>query len=323
MKVEMGESACYSWLRHIKGCQIVQTNWKASPNWEIQHEDELDEIKNAASRLFSDKYGYEIFKKSKNLTQIIAQAECDVIGVDLRQGKKLYAIDVAYHGGGLNYGDKIETSTKIIAKCLRTAMCIYGFLDSKEAEIIFCSPKINKNVLDVIEPCIPDLQQLTDSLGMRFAYKVIGNEEFYEQILKPLEDASESVADTNELFLRSYQLSQMFKGSKQQDKAAVENTTAGEKIGEYAERVLLTALREGRVPAEELELLQTKEYSAKALKLSYPALVRSDSDFERKRYLLSKPVSVSGIQYYICSQWMDTAKQRPYVEKWEAAHLDA
>ena len=323
MKIEMGESACYSWLRHIKGCQIVQTNWKASPNWEIQHEDELDEIKNAASRLFSDKYGYEIFRKSKNPAQIIAQAECDVIGVDLRQGKKLYAMDVAYHGGGLNYGDKIETSTKIIAKCLRTAMCIYGFLDSKEAEIIFCSPKINKNVLDVIEPCIPDLQQLTDSLGMRFAYKVIGNEEFYEHILKPLEDASESVADTNELFLRSYQLSQMFKGSKQQDKAAVENTTAGEKIGEYAERVLLTALREGRVPAEELELLQTKEYSAKALKLSYPALVRSDSDFERKRYLLSKPVSVSGIQYYICSQWMDTAKQRPYVEKWEAAHLDA
>ena len=323
MKIEMGESACYSWLRHIKGCQIVQTNWKASPNWEIQHEEELNGIMDAAIHLFSEKYGYEIFKKSKNLAQIIAQAECDVIGVDLRHGKKLYAMDVAYHGGGLNYGDKIETSTKIIAKCLRTAMCIYGFLDSKEAEIIFCSPKINRNVLDVIEPCIPDLQQLTDSMGMRFTYRVVGNEEFFEQILKPLEDASESVADTNELFLRSYQLSQMFAGSKQQTAAAAENTTAGEKIGEYAERVLLTALREGRVTEEEVELLQTKEYSAKMLKLSYPALVRADSDFERRRYLTSKPVTVTGIQYYICSQWMDTAKQRPYVEKWEAAHLNA
>lgn len=321
MKIEMGESACYSWLRHIKGCQIVQTNWKSSPNWEIQHQDELNRIKDAASGLFSDKYGYEIFKKSKSLAQIIAQAECDVIGVDLRQGKKLYAMDVAYHGGGLNYGDKIETSTKIIAKCLRTAMCIYGFLDSKEAEIIFCSPKINKNVLDVIGPCIPDLQQLTDSLGMRFTYRIIGNEEFYEQILKPLEDASESVADTNELFLRSYQLSQMFSNSAQQTQDALENAHEGEKIGEYAERVLLTAIREGKVPAEELELLQTKEYSAKTLKLSYPALVREDSAFERRRYLTSKPVS--GIRYYICSQWMDSAKQRPYVEKWESAHLNA
>ena len=87
--------------------------------------------------------------------------------------------------------------------------------------------------------------------------------------------------------------------------------------------MLLTALREGRVTEEEVELLQTKEYSAKTLKLSYPALVRADSDFERRRYLTSKPVTVTGIQYYICSQWMDTAKQRPYVEKWEAAHLNA
>ena len=28
MKIEMGESLFYSWLRHVKDCQIVQTNWK-------------------------------------------------------------------------------------------------------------------------------------------------------------------------------------------------------------------------------------------------------------------------------------------------------
>ena len=30
MKIEMGESLFYSWLRHVKECQIVQTNWKVS-----------------------------------------------------------------------------------------------------------------------------------------------------------------------------------------------------------------------------------------------------------------------------------------------------
>lgn len=35
MKIEIGESLMISWLRHIKECQIAQTNWKPSPKWEI------------------------------------------------------------------------------------------------------------------------------------------------------------------------------------------------------------------------------------------------------------------------------------------------
>lgn len=320
MKIEMGESACYSWLRHIKGCQIVQTNWKASPNWEIHHEEELEGITKAAIKLFSEKYGYELFKKSKNLAQIIAQAECDVIGIDLQHKGQLYAIDVAFHGGGLNYGDKIETATKILAKSLRTAMCIYGFLDTKKAEIIFCSPKINKNVLNVIDPCLPDLQQLTDSMGMEFKYTVIANEDFQDQILTPLLQVSESVADTNELFLRSYQLSQIFGGTDKESVKQTESDIEKEPIGRYAERVFLMALEENRIPDEELRLLQTKEYSAQTLKLSYPAFVRADTDFDRRRYLTSRPVQLEGIEYFVCSQWMENAKQRLYIEKWEAAH---
>ena len=30
MKIEMGKSFLYSWLRHVKECQIVQTNSKIS-----------------------------------------------------------------------------------------------------------------------------------------------------------------------------------------------------------------------------------------------------------------------------------------------------
>ena len=38
MKLEMGESLFYSWLRHVKGCQIVQTNWKISSSWQRKHD---------------------------------------------------------------------------------------------------------------------------------------------------------------------------------------------------------------------------------------------------------------------------------------------
>ena len=33
MKIEIGESLTYSYLKHIEGCRIVQTNWKTSGNW--------------------------------------------------------------------------------------------------------------------------------------------------------------------------------------------------------------------------------------------------------------------------------------------------
>ena len=45
MKIEMGESLFYSWLRHVKECQIVQTNWTTSGQWNLLHEDKLEEIK--------------------------------------------------------------------------------------------------------------------------------------------------------------------------------------------------------------------------------------------------------------------------------------
>ena len=33
MKIEVGESLGYSYLRHVKQCWLVQVNWKASEHW--------------------------------------------------------------------------------------------------------------------------------------------------------------------------------------------------------------------------------------------------------------------------------------------------
>ena len=58
MKIEMGESLFYSWLRHVKECQIVQTNWTTSSQWYLNHEVELGKIMEITSRYFSDNSGY-------------------------------------------------------------------------------------------------------------------------------------------------------------------------------------------------------------------------------------------------------------------------
>jgi hypothetical protein len=41
MKIEIGESLFLSWLRHVKGCQLVQTNWKSVSEWDRMHDEEI------------------------------------------------------------------------------------------------------------------------------------------------------------------------------------------------------------------------------------------------------------------------------------------
>ena len=109
MKIEMGESLFYSWLRHVKECQIVQSNWKPSPSWELHNEEKLQEFKDSVDAFFSGKYDCAIFKTNK-LSQLLQQAELDALGVcESREGSTIYAIDVAFHEAGLSYGDRKTT----------------------------------------------------------------------------------------------------------------------------------------------------------------------------------------------------------------------
>lgn len=207
----MGESLFYSWLRHVKKCQIVQTNWKVSPKWTLQHEPALSELMAAADDHFSSKYGYKVFKKITSLSQIIQQGECDAVGLSLQDGTvRTYAVDVAFHEDGLNYGSKQETACKIITKCLRTAMSLYGYLDAKDAEIVFASPKIYPAILNVLEPCIQDVNEILQRQGFDATARIIANEGFDTEVLDPILNISGGVADTSELFLRSYQMLKMF-----------------------------------------------------------------------------------------------------------------
>ena len=123
MKIEMGESLFYSWLRHVKDCQVVQTNWKVSPQWEMKHRDEIRTFMEVSDQHFTGRYGYKIFKKNSSLSQVIQQGECDAVGISVQAGTiSVYAVDVAFHEGGLNYGTRQETVMKIVAKSLRTAI---------------------------------------------------------------------------------------------------------------------------------------------------------------------------------------------------------
>ena len=98
MKIEMGESLLMSWLRHVKECQLVQTNWKVSNKWELKNEDVLVALMQESSRVFESKFGYNLYKGNSGINQILTQAEIDVVGINFEGDQKhIYAIDVAFH----------------------------------------------------------------------------------------------------------------------------------------------------------------------------------------------------------------------------------
>jgi len=326
MKIEMGESLFYSWLRHVKECQIVQTNWTTSQKWNLLHEEELQQIMTKTAKRFQQKYNYKIYKQTSSLSQLLQQAECDALGVDFREGElKVFAVDVAFHESGVNYGDKDSTIMKIIAKSLRTAMCIYGYLDSKDAEIIFASPKINKNVLTGLGPCIADAQEALDEYGFDFRLRIIANDDFQKLILEPILMVSGGVSDTNELFIRSYKMIRMFEGKHKAPKVEILSKNAAAyrelKVGKLAQIVVRSILESGKISDEELLNMQQKEYGKNKFNQTRPVLVRADEEYDRVRYY-KDPVKIKGTDYMLCSQWAEgkTKNDRPYLLKWIEEH---
>ena len=164
-----------------------------------------------ATESFHEACGYSVFKKTYSFSQLVKQAEIDALGISLRaEGMHVYAVDVAFHEGGLIYGTRQETAMKVVMKCLRAAMCLQVFFDSKEGDIIFASPKINNPLLEDINRYLAIVDNLIKEFDLNYNVRVLANDDFKSEVLKPVLTLSNAVADTSELFLRSYQLHRMF-----------------------------------------------------------------------------------------------------------------
>lgn len=337
MKIEMGESLFYSWLRHVKECQIVQTNWKVSAQWELHHEEELQELLKTVEEYFQEKYAYKIFKKNSSMSQIIQQGECDVLGISVsNEENRFYAVDVAFHEAGLNYGSKEETVMKVLAKSVRTAICLYGYMNTRTAEVIFASPKINPAIMEELLPCISDLNNIFRLQGYEFSVRVIANNAFNELVLQPTLLVSHGIADTSELFIRSYQMYRMFsddetvKNSAEKirgtdltvsENAVPQRGIRGElKIGKLVQLVLKPLII-SKATKQELCLMQEAEYSKKTFGIQYPLLIKTSETIAERHYY-KDIISIQGENYRLCCEWFETTanNDRPLVEQWIREH---
>lgn len=215
MEIEIGESLCLSYLKHVKKCVIYQTNWKLS-SWWLQElgkkspaEELYDKLKESPSKEKTAATDFDVKDVlTSDFSQFLKQAEIDVLGVD--KDGNVYAIDVAFHEGGLGYGKKVEARDCMMKKFVRSYMIMLGCFPGKKCTVIFASPKVDAAKQDLIMPALEELQadaRFKDKEMITLEY--IANDKFKEEILDQTIEASRDDADTNELFLRSYKLISM------------------------------------------------------------------------------------------------------------------
>ena len=331
MKIEIAESLIFSWLRHVQGCVVTQMNWKPSPSWPISNDDELRQKFERIRMLAGESIGVPIFKKCE-FAQFVRQTEIDVLGLRLGgdpAARQVLAVDSAFHEGGLLYGSADETVGRVLKKLIRAALAVEGYLNVGEANIVFATPKVAESIREPIERHLASLEAaLGDpaSAGARLRFRLIANQDFADEIARPVLETRTSVADTSELFLRAQQLMALCERPARLQRAMHSGTTNTDQVGgigahvratmaELAEAALLTP----EVVAE----LSSARYSKTRFNLGHPFLKRvaQPLDLLQQRHdsngyarYWKQPLTIDGNHFLMCSQWFDW--QRIAFDQW-------
>jgi len=81
-------------------------------------------------------------------------------------------------------------------------------------------------------------------------------------------------------------------------------------------------LCEGRASKEEIDAMQTKEYSKQHFDLQYP-LLKAAVEAEKPLHYYAKPIEINGVSYHVCCEWFEKEganNDRPYLLKWIEEH---
>ena len=318
MKIEIGESLCYSYLRHVKRCWLVQSNWKVSEHWHKQRTDEeLEDL----FRSMRDRFDPDgrVLKQTKDAGQFLKQGEIDVVG--LGQDESVHALDIAYHEAGLNYGGGADK--RVLKKLLRAVMILKAYHPPQtELHVYFVSPKVNRAVQQLLEDTFADLEGEYPEI----VWHLLTNDAFTDQVLRPTLEKAAAVADTSELFVRSAKLlglaevgerrEQAVAGSTGKPRAATGSVAKG---GATQDRAKIQPLVQGLMKtlledfptlldaADERNMMDTERCkTVLGLRISNLPLLRPREEGRKVRGYGRYYEEVYGGRFLVCSQWWKT-----------------
>lgn len=319
MKIEVCEQMLASWLQHIKGCQVVQTNWSPSPLAEIP--DDVIESVSAFVAAVKDYLGDEdidIFKKS-TIRQMVLQCEIDIVGIKIVDGGvgDLYLIDSAFHENGLNYNKVVAT---VMKKILRAALVSSIVFPGVPANVVFVSPKCGQTLQKQLTDTLSGIDTVTKQFYPDTSVLMLFNEEFAETVYRPLLEQTDKINNDNDLFIRSMKLSQVALSyeRKPHADAQVSNNQHSVSVGHRTPRgenrdtvfaALGKLIRDGHMTPELLKQLCSKEYCRANFQLSsFPFLVKNSefpaTGYQDCRFYPDRMITIMDDEYRVCSQWI-------------------
>jgi hypothetical protein len=333
MKIEIGESLIFSWLRHVMSCPIVQANWKPSPTWPIRREAGLATDFEKMGEIAGQRLGFEIFKGS-SFRQFMRQAEVDVLGLRFSDaGLAVIAVDSAFHENGMQYGDLKETVGRILKKMIRTAFVLDSYFDLHRAEIVFATPKMHNAVYEALQGCWPELPSVLADCGSlsadRVQLRIVTNGDFAEQIIQPVLDRMDQVVDTTELFLRALQLVRLCEVTPRRTKAyrnaAPMSPEGGSepKIGVHVRQTMVRLASAGKLTPKVVADLCDHSRCKATFGLNHAFLLKVMPDaplhtqgIDENSYsrYWRNPLEIDATRFLVCSQWF--AWQRPAFDRW-------
>lgn len=314
MKIEIGESLASSYLNHVIGCRVIQTNWKLSYNWVVTEHDK-NRAKLFHKKIINSGYFDGIFKES-SFEQLLKQAEIDVLGINTTE-LTVYGVDIAFHGAGLNYGSKEETAQRILKKIFRTLFVMQTYFEQyNHFHSIFITPKTNPATLKLIDDLLQKANELIDDESITIG--VITNDQFFEDIIDSTIKASKSENDTSELFLRSVKLLDLDSRKEITNekikvfipKNIIEHNhkkIEGMKIGQYVQHTFREAFKQGLISNDEIQNLQNPQYSKTNFNANFEILrfkTRIIKDDRGSTRYYSREFFC--VNYYLTSQWIES-----------------
>lgn len=323
MKIEIAENLISSYLKHIEGCRIVQTNWKTSNSWKTTEYDER-----LAKNLFDKVNQSDTFKgifKNNSFDQLIKQAEIDVLGLNSTE-QSIFGIDVAFHSYGLNYGSSEETALRILKKIFRTIFIMQSYFSNFDKfNSFFVTPKVNPSTEKPIRELLLAANEIIsdDLISIEF----ISNEKFFNKIVDPIMNGIDEENDTSELFIRALKLLQLDTRNKKLNKSKIQNknkrpiinstekrTVDGMKIGQFVQFQMRKIFEENLLSEKDIENLQNKEFSKNVFNQNYEILRSLDKEITgtdgRNRYYAKEKFFG---KYYLNSQWVDKHHWEPFL----------
>jgi len=216
------ESLIFSYLKHIKKCKIVQSNWiPTAKSWNV-NTNKADELIRISKNYFKNKYRISIFNNIDSYKDLVPN---NVVGFGITFNDD-YTQDIYGVIGEFkqNYDDiSIE---EILEKIFYISINFINYFNKASGNIIFMCPNLNYDTIEKLGLYYFDIKEIFRQLNISLEVSILLNEQFKEEVLRNLEKICLKIDESeDEIYLKNIKFQKQLNiySENLKDKKVVQN----------------------------------------------------------------------------------------------------